>query len=276
MGELVYACMAPHGYEIIGEIAGPEWGKFAKTRLGMERLGSEMQKAHPDVVIVVTPHGYRVERHIAVSTNAYVEGRLSKFDVEVAMRLESDVQLANKVISNAQTSGLPVIEVCYGSAAGSFSVLPLDWGSFIPLWFMGANWEAPPQVVIVTPSREVGLDNLVEFGATVASTIATCDQRIAVIASADQGHAHLKEGPQGYNPASREYDELVRQAVDRQKLHKLLELDAEFVDAAKPDSLWQIAVLEGIRQKIPMQGHVVSYEVPTYYGLMCASFQIEN
>jgi hypothetical protein len=38
------------------------------------------------------------------------------------------------------------------------------------------------------------------------------------------------------------------------------------------DSLWQKAMLAGALSIVPMQGELLSYQVPTYYGMICASF----
>jgi len=45
------------------------------------------------------------------------------------------------------------------------------------------------------------------------------------------------------------------------------------VEAAKPDSLWQMAMLAGIADKIKLKPELVSYDVPTYFGMICASFR---
>lgn len=276
MGQLVYACIAPHGYEIVGEVAGPEFEKFAPIRTGMEQLGLDMAAAQPDVIVIATPHGYRVENHIAISTNEHAEGRLRKFGVEVGFDIDCSQPLARDLYRRTKNAGIPILDTVYGSAAGSFSILPLDWGCFIPLWFMGGRWEKKPNIVVVTPTRDIGLDSLRQFGRVLAETIAESNTRVAFIASADEGHTHAEDGPYGYHPDAKRYDEMVCDAVEANDLASLLQLDADFIENARPDSLWQIAILVGVQDKVPLEGKLVSYNVPTYYGMMCASFKPEN
>jgi len=271
MGQLVYACIAPHGFEIVPEVAGPELQHFAPVREGMEQLGLEMAAAKPDVIVIATPHGYRVEGHVSITTNEHAEGRLRKFGGEALFEVDCHQGFARDLLKNTKAAGIPALETVYGSASGSFSILPLDWGCFIPLWFMGARWETPPKIVVVTPTREIGLDSLIQFGEVLANTVAASDQRVAFIASADEGHAHDAEGPYGYHPAAKEYDELVCDAVQRNALSELMNLDMKFVDDAKPDSLWQIAMLVGVQKHVSLESRLVAYQVPTYYGMMCAS-----
>lgn len=45
------------------------------------------------------------------------------------------------------------------------------------------------------------------------------------------------------------------------------------VNAAKPYSLWQMLILVGALEVRPMQGELLSYEVPTYFGMLSAAYQ---
>ena len=96
-------------------------------------------------------------------------------------------------------------------------------------------------------------------------------RRVALIASADHGHAHDPEGPYGYDPASAVYDELVVGLVRENRLEGLLEIDPDFVDEAQADSFWQMLVLHGATDGA-FEVELLSYEAPTYFGMMCASF----
>jgi aromatic ring-opening dioxygenase LigB subunit len=151
--------------------------------------------------------------------------------------------------------------------------MPMDWGVLIPLWFFGAQEKKKPLIIIVTPSREIRLTQLVEFGKVIARTAGKSKRKIAFVSSADQGHAHDKTGPYGFHPASREFDELVVRAIRENNLKQILSLDLQFVENAKPDSLWQIAILEGVLEHVPMKARFVSYQAPTYFGLICADFE---
>jgi aromatic ring-opening dioxygenase LigB subunit len=52
----------------------------------------------------------------------------------------------------------------------------------------------------------------------------------------------------------------------------LLSLPPQFIEDAKPDSLWQLAMLEGILEHAEMTGRLLSYHVPTYFGMLCAAY----
>jgi aromatic ring-opening dioxygenase LigB subunit len=96
-------------------------------------------------------------------------------------------------------------------------------------------------------------------------------RRIALIASADHGHAHDSDGPYGFDPAAASYDEILVRLVRENRLSGLLELDPALVEAAKADSWWQLAMLHGALQD-GWRGDFLSYEASTYFGMLCAAY----
>jgi aromatic ring-opening dioxygenase LigB subunit len=54
----------------------------------------------------------------------------------------------------------------------------------------------------------------------------------------------------------------------------MMRINADLVEAAKPDSLWQLAMLAGVLDVVQMEGRLVSYQVPTYYGMLCAGYSL--
>jgi aromatic ring-opening dioxygenase LigB subunit len=269
---VVFACIAPHGAEAIPELAGDMLEAFAETRRGMEQLAAEMKQDKPDTIVLATPHNLRLEGTIGVVTTEFTGGTLEANNNTVKLRCKCDRQLAKQILENAKKQGVPVVGANYGASEGEASCMPMDWGTLIPLWFLIGQDEAGPSVVIVTPSREIPLQSLVRFGRVVAETAEFSGRKIAFVASADQGHAHEAKGPYGFHLASAKYDEEVKNAVLKNDLAPLLSLPPQFIEDAKPDSLWQLAMLQGIMEHTEMVGRLLSYQVPTYFGLLCAVY----
>jgi len=269
---VVFACIAPHGAEAIMELAGDMLEAFSETRRSMEECGSLFKEREPETVVIVTPHGLRLEATIGVITSEFTDGTLEANSKKVALRCECDRQLANEILGNAKRLGLPVVGANYGTSEGPASCMPMDWGTLIPLWFFVGQGQNRPKVVIVTPSREIPLESLVRFGRVVAETAEASGKRVAFVASADQGHAHRPDGPYGFNPASAEFDEMVKRAVLENDLAPLLSLSPQFIEDAKPDSVWQLAMLHGMLEHTSMRSRLLSYQKPTYFGLLCAAY----
>ena len=270
---IIYACISPHGSEVIPKLAGDKLEAFGETRKGMEELSRRIKKHSPHTIVIATPHGLRLDHTIGIVTAQYSAGNLKDKGKTVSARFKCNRQLAQKILQSAKKAGLPVVGANYGTSEGPASCMPMDWGTLIPLWFFGAQEKKKPRIVIVTPSREIPLAQLVEFGKTIAEVAETSKRKIAFVASADQGHAHDKSGPYGFHPASEKYDESMIEVVRENNLKQLLTLDPQFVEDAKPDSLWQIAILTGVLAKVPMKGRFISYQAPTYFGMLCADFE---
>lgn len=256
---VVFGAIAPHG--------DPAFMEGSPTRAAFEELGRRLERAEPDVTVVFTPHNVHVEGAFAVMTAARLAGSLEELPVE--LECEVDRGLAAGILASLRAAGLPALGVSYGSNDESLAVMPLDWGTLIPLWFLGGRSDEPRPVVVVAPARDLALADHVRAGAAVATACA--GRRAAVVASADHGHAHDPEGPFGFDPAAAEYDARVVELVRENRLGDAVELEP-LVEAASADSLWQLVLLHGALGD-GFDVELLSYECPTYFGMLCAAFE---
>jgi aromatic ring-opening dioxygenase LigB subunit len=236
---LVFACIAPHGDVDLA----PE------LRAAMEELGRRAEAARPDVVVVITPHSVHVDGHFAVVTSAKV-GEHETDRATAAALLEAP---------------LPILGVSYGGNDAATAEFPIDWGAEIPLNFVGA-----PKVVVVSPARDRPLEEHIELGRWIASNTVLQGKRVALVASADHGHAHDPDGPYGFHPAAADYDARLQEILASDRLD-FLPL-AEIVEDGKADSLWQLLVLQGA-VGVEARADVLAYAAPTYYGMLVAEVQ---
>ena len=174
-----------------------------------------------------------------------------------------DPALAEACLAALHADGLPAVGVLFGTAAVEGWPMPLDWGAAIPLWFMRAP------AVVVTPTHALSNEELVRAGAALAR--ATGDRRVAFVASADHGHGHTPDAPYGWSPESGPYDAAVQEAVRANRLSDLVGWDPAWAREAKADSLWQLLLLHGALGD-GFDAQLLSYEVPTYFGMLTASF----
>jgi aromatic ring-opening dioxygenase LigB subunit len=244
---IVFAAIAPHGDLVLGdEPAAPA------TRAALEELGRRHAAARPEVTIVVTPHNVHVAGHFAVVT----AGRVGEHDV--------DRDLAETILAALDPLRIPVVGLSYGGNDPAHAEMPIDWGTEIPLEFIRGT-----PVVVVSPARDRPLADHVDAGRAIA--VASEGRRTTLVASADHGHAHDPDGPYGFDPAAAEYDEEVQRMVRENRLVELLGL-GDLAERGKADSLWQMLVLYGALGD-ECRAELLSYEAPTYYGMLCAAFE---
>jgi aromatic ring-opening dioxygenase LigB subunit len=229
---IVFAAIAPHG----------DLDDMPPLREAMEELGLRFDAAAAEIAVVVTPHNVHVERHFAVVTAAHVG------------EWEVDRDAARALLA----AGLPILGVSFGGNVPEQAEMPLDWGTEVPLAFMHAR-----RVVVVSPARDLPLDEHLRLGAAIAAL----PGRVALIASADHGHAHDASGPYGFDPAAAEYDARLLEILASERLD-FRPLEA-LAGPAKADSLWQLVVLQGAMGEAA-RADLLAYERREYYGMAVA------
>lgn len=261
---LIHACIAPHAGDLIDDK-----DKVALTRQSMTTMGAHLQALAPEVIVIINPHGFRVQEALSISV---AERAVADWSPDVKIDFEMDADLAHEIADEATTSNVPVVRYIYGASGGDSCYIPLDWGAVVPLYFMGHRFIPKPKIVHCSPMRDLPLATHYEFGRAIGRVIKESDKRIAFIASADQGHAHNANGPYGFDPASAKYDAWLQAVIRKGNLDELLNADLQLVEDGKPDSLWPTLVLAGILKENPMQAKFLSYEVNIYFGILCAEF----
>ena len=277
MSDLTFACIAPHGGITLPVLAGAAAQKATQTRLALEELGRRMAAAAPETIVLITPHGHRVDGVFSLLNNRRVRGTLEAEEDGNANRIslgfEVDRELNAAIRAAAHKLAVPVARIEYAVPDESSFVQELDWGATIPLWFTGAQLSPQPRVVIACPDRgHMPWDLFPLFGKAVCQAARATERRIALVASADMGHAHDKDGPYGFDPTSAEFDAAVLAAIKEQDLGRLLAFDLEWVRRASTDAFGQILNLHGAIEGTSMRGELLSYEVPTYFGMICAAY----
>jgi aromatic ring-opening dioxygenase LigB subunit len=254
---IVFAAIAPHGNPVFEQPDG-------ETRRGMDDLARRFTEAAPASTIVVTPHGTLVDGHFGVVRAARLSEHPNQFLSEDQLYDgPGDPELADDCVRALRAEGLPAVGLTFGSTVAGSSDMPIDWGAGIPLWFLRGP------AVVVTPCRALSNDEHVRAGAALAR--ATGERRVAFVASADHGHGHTPDGPYGFSEHSKPYDDAVVDVVRRNALGELVGWDAQFAADAKADSFWQLLMLHGALGD-GFDAELLTYEAPTYFGMLTAAF----
>ena len=262
---LVYACITPHAGDLLDHPA-----KVQHTHQTLTAMGARLQALAPEVIVMVNPHGFRVQEALSICV---AEHAVADWSPEIKLDFVMDPDLAHAIADEATTSNVPVVRYIYGASGGDACYIPLDWGAAVPLYFLGHRFSPQPKLVHCSPMRSLPLSTHYEFGRAIGRVLKESEQRIAFIASADQGHAHAENGPYGYDPASAQYDTWMQDVILKGNLDEILNADMGLVEAGKPDSLWPTTILAGVLNENPKQAQLLSYEVNDYFGILCAEYK---
>ena len=181
-----------------------------------------------------------------------------------------DESLAQSILEAGRAASLRVV-----GDAGQNGEQTILWGALIPLWFLIRPLTQPrPQLVVIAPSPGVPRVELMRFGRLLAEVANHSGKRIAIIASADHGHTHdPKHERFGFSPAAAQYDSLFCKAVSENRLDRLLDVSDEMLKDSWADSLWPTLVLAGALKSAPMAADLLSYAVPSYYGMSVVVYE---
>ncbi|MGH7912883.1 MAG: hypothetical protein ACREOV_14290, partial [Candidatus Dormibacteraceae bacterium] len=237
------------------------------------RLGAQVGPSGAESAVLFTPHNVHVEGTFAVIDAGQMRGEIA----EGAVRLEAavDRELVRRIREAAAARAIPMLGVSYGGNDAASATHPMDWATLVPLWYLGGRADPPLAVAVVVPARDRSPAEHIRLGEAIGEAIRASGRRVAVIASCDHGHGHQASGPYGFHPESAAYDTEVQRLLREDRLSELAELDPELVRAAAADSWWQMLMLLGVLGD-GWKPDLLSYERPTYFGMMVAGFQARS
>ncbi|MCO5217764.1 MAG: aromatic ring-opening dioxygenase subunit LigB [Thermomicrobiales bacterium] len=283
---LVAAAIMPHGFPLIPALDnGLE--DIAALRAEMVRVGRQFAEANVDTIVLVGPHGTRVDGAMAIVRTGRAAGALRYRDAMVEMNVPVDHEFVDEIANAWEAADVPVALVGFGGNRMDQATMPMDWGAMGPLWFLGHDQdragygdvlaghpEGPegPPVVLITPSRKLDRSMQIAFGRTLGKLFAESGRRIGFVASCDWAHVHRADGPYGAHPIARQMDDTILAAIRSNDLRSLQYLPQPDVEAAAIDGMWQCLILAGIQEIIPMRPEAPVYGIDGYYSMIVSRF----
>jgi len=253
-----HLCLTSHGDELLDE----KDDRFEAMRKKLSACG--LAASSINKFVVITPHNLRSNDHILLVNSERVCDAKGCFDI--------DRHLTHNVLLGAKASNIPVIEVNYGTESGNESVIPLDWGTSIPLSF----YNTAKELVIISPGRTIERGTLFNFGKILVKVLNAAPDKIGIIVSADHSHTHLENGPYGFSPMAVQYDKAVMDFLLNDDASILLNMDEKIVEGARPDSYWQLLILAGILNSVNATHDRPIYGTAGYYSMIVIEYKIKT
>ncbi|WP_297421352.1 extradiol dioxygenase [Thermococcus sp.] len=253
---LVGIGLMPHGNPVLEPPDG-ETKKLAEVLRDIGRAFADV-----DSYVLVSPHNVRMSDHLGIVMAEHLVSWIGFEGKELPGEWETWRELAEKIYRNEKDAGMPVVDLNFASLRGEYSRWPLSWGELIPLQFL----EKKP-LVLITPSRGVERADLIEFGEVLGRTLEEEGEKVALIISADHGHGHDENGPYRKVKESEDYDRLIMELINENRLEELPELPEEFVKKALVDSYWQMLMMLGAMRVGEFELKESAYACPTYFGM---------
>src|SRR5215813_1687605 len=94
---LIYACIVPHAGDLI-PVTVDDKNKVMQTRQSMQEMGAKLEALAPEVIVIVNPHGFRVENAMSISI---AERATANWSADVKLDFDMDVELAHLIADKA-------------------------------------------------------------------------------------------------------------------------------------------------------------------------------
>lgn len=272
-GEVAYAVICPHAGVSIPRSGRDEDAADARQiQQALLEQAKRLAASDAESVVLFTPHNVHVEGTFAVIDADKMHGSLRDGGAgSIQMKATVDRDLALGIQKAVREKGLPMLRINAGSNEPGHTDHHMDWGTLIPLWYLGGRDESPRPITVIVPCRDLSAADHVRLGEAIADAIRASGKKVAVIASADQAHGHDETGPYRQSDESGPFDDQVMEILRSDKMEKLPEMDLPLVRAAFADSWWQMLILHGVLGKAWKPEEPV-YERLTYFGMIVCQF----
>ncbi len=248
----------PHGDELIDL-------PNENSRVMAKKIAGSASMDNSDVRVVISPHGLTLSRNIGIIMTENFAGNFRVATRIIRGKYMNDGKLAGII---ADSSPGIVERVTFATGSGPKSTFPIDFGTLIPLQFFPGG-----DVVMMGQPRFNRREELVEFGSVLFKILDEYDRRVSMVFSADMAHTHAADGPYGYSPAAKVYDDAVQDMFRLNSFSRSMEIQESIISEARPDSYWNLLIMLGFLKAGEIRMHMEYYYVEHYFGMLFAHSQ---
>jgi len=261
---LVFAGITPHPPLLLPTIGKEEVKKIEKTKKAFLQLEKELYATHPDIIIIISPHGsFFIDAFTINACPEFITDFKEFGDLATKIKFKGETMLAYKIRKTAFAQNLPTATI---------SEPLLDHGSGVPLYFLMSHLKKCN--LLQLGFCDLSYKEHVEFGNIVQEVIQNTNKRVAVIASGDMSHCLTSEAPGGYAAEGKIFDEKIQSFLANQNLAGMLQMKPEFINSAGECGFRSLIILAGILQGINCDYRQLCYEAPFGVGYLTAYFKL--
>lgn len=261
---LVFAALTPHPPLLIPSIGKEAIKKIDKTKRALEKLEEDLYLSHPELIIIISPHGHLLPDAFTINVNPEFETNLTDFgDLTTRLTFRGEMDLASTIREEAKKENFPVVLLSNQS---------LDHGVAVPLFYLTSHLKQ----IDILPLGFCNLDyrRHVDFGYFLKECIMNSNKRIAVIASGDLSHSLTTDAPAGFHPSGKIFDNKIQELLATHNTTGFLQLEPDFIEEAAACGFRSLLILMGILRGINFKYKFYNYEAPFGVGYLTAYFAL--
>ncbi|MCX8128525.1 MAG: AmmeMemoRadiSam system protein A [Clostridia bacterium] len=273
MGKIISSYVFPHPPIIIPEVGKGNEDGADETIKAVVKAAKKISMEKPTTIIVTTPHGPVFQDYVYVSAGEELQGSLERFGAgDVKLRFDNNIDLVNKIISNAKQHGIFAGGLEDGILKKYGLSSELDHGTIVPLYFVNKKYNGF-KLVHISISGLPFLD-LYKFGMCISKAVRDSNEQVVFLASGDLSHKLSEDAPYGFNEKGRIFDELLVESMKRSDVEALLDIDEDLCESAGECGLRSFIIMFGALDGYELKPQVYSYEGPFGVGYSVVAFDI--
>jgi aromatic ring-opening dioxygenase LigB subunit len=259
---IVFSAFVPQSPLLLPEINKAQSQKLDTTRGAMDDLADLLTAADADTIVLISEHPTRYPETFSLNLSDPFRFDLKEFGhFSFHRTFHPDILLIDRLQRALRKAKQPVTLTTDEA---------LHFASAVPLELLMK--EQKDIRLVPVNFCDLPAKNHFQFGEVLRDTLQESSRRIAVIATGDLSHVLSSNGPAGFHPDGKTFDEKIQECLIQNNIAGLLTLDSDMIEHAKQTSYLPLVMLMGILQKFPLQTEILSYESPFGVGELVVHF----
>lgn len=258
---MTHISLMPHPPLLVPSVSQEALRSVKKTKDAMETLAQRIKKREPRLIILSTPHAPAEAGRLAVYRGERLQGNFRQFGSMETVEVFSDQAFQRTLMRTLSLYGINTVSVDE----------PLDHGALVPLKYLCDAGVGAPVIVIGQYYGDYAQNHRV--GHILRSLLYAEETVGELIISGDLSHALKENGPMGYHPSGKVFDETLQKALKHQDLDVLKTLDDQVIVNAMSCIYRGIGMVEGLSANRFENTEVLSYEGPFGVGYLVGALK---
>jgi AmmeMemoRadiSam system protein A len=268
---IIAGYLCPHAPVFIEKVGGDQSRLVHGTINAFKQVANEIHSLHPDLIVVISPHGPIFSDAIAIYNMPEYFGDMKSFgDYSLTYKYTKDQSFIDDLISASnRANGLyyPLSEEQFKK----FQHAPkLDHGVTVPLHFILG--ESSETKIVAMSYGSMSYIELLKNGEILREVADASKKRVVIIASGDMSHALSDKGPYKYNESGPWFDQKMCDTISSQKPYAIFTEPEEKIMNAAECGLRSYAIMMGALNRAVHTSNVIHYEGPFGVGYLLARF----
>jgi aromatic ring-opening dioxygenase LigB subunit len=243
----------------------------------MLRIKDNIANENPEIIILITPHGLNLdEKFILYEHNEFLGNYyriIEKQSVVYGDLIQTKAWQGNVEFSKILKSFLDNHNIPIEGVTQGYPDYPLTlaWGESVPLFYLSEKLSTKIVILGIPRSRHTKIlemqKSLFSLGKLIFNFCKNREENISIIISGDLSHTHVEDGPYGYDPSSKLFDQLVTNwstTLSKSTFDEILILQ----NTALACGMAGISMLQGISEENSLKNQFCFYDLPTYFGMI--------